>query len=176
MAETITPGPKQTLVALDTNILIDLASGLDNAIDCIATFRERAKIAVFVVPPTVIEELSYISASGETSKERKAALLALRNLVDKWNFQPLDCVPVGNGIVDEIGRKIRNAGLLPDEEVNDSFVIAESALVGAAFLISSDRHISGIDREGLRATLDDSDVAVPAIVHPAQVARYFLRG
>ena len=176
MAEPITPGPKQLLVALDTNVLIDLANGLDKATDCIETIRERAKLAVFVIPPTVIEELAYISQDGETRSERSAALNALKNLVNIWGFTPSDCVPVGNGIVEEIGRKIRKARLLPEDEVNDSFVIAESALIGATILISSDRHIAGIDREELRLTLDSSDVAVPTILHPAQVAKYYLKG
>lgn len=76
MGRPTTPKPKRTLVALDTNVLIDLANGLDNVTDCISTFRQRAKVAVFVVPPTVIQELAYLAEDGQSVKERRAALLA----------------------------------------------------------------------------------------------------
>lgn len=51
---------RPTLVAVDTNVLLDLAVPKDRAHDAIAIFRRRVPGIEFVVPPTVIEELDFI--------------------------------------------------------------------------------------------------------------------
>ena len=171
MAETRAPDPKQTLVALDTNVLLDLSEGDETAIDCVENFRNRLAQVQFVVPPTVIQELAHFAVDGETNRERASARRALQSMVRNWGFTPFDCVPVGNGIVDETGRKIRQRGLLPDDEINDSFVIVEAGLIGASVLVSSDGHLWGIDQFKLRQVLEDADISVPVIFSPAQVVR-----
>jgi hypothetical protein len=60
-------------------------------------------------------------------------------------IQPFNCLPVGHGIVESTGRKVRTAKLLPEEEMNDSFVIVEAGLMGTTLLVSSDWHIYDID-------------------------------
>jgi hypothetical protein len=58
---------------------------------------------------------------------------------------PVNLLPVGHGIVERVAEKLRSADLLPVAEVNDSQLVAESALLGARLLLSSDRHLRGID-------------------------------
>lgn len=43
-------------------------------------------------------------------------------------------MPVGHGIVERIGQRLRNAGLLPGEEVNDSLLVAKTALLDGRLL------------------------------------------
>jgi hypothetical protein len=40
------------LIAVDTNVLFDLASDVEAVVDAIATIRKRVKAARFIVPPT----------------------------------------------------------------------------------------------------------------------------
>jgi hypothetical protein len=91
----------------------------------------------------------------------------------EWKFQPINYVPVGHGIVEQIGLRLRNKGLIPDEEENDSFVLAESALLGAIILISNDRHLKDISFVEMKVVLDGCDVATPLIVSPWNVAKFF---
>ena len=55
---------RSTLVAVDTNFLLDLATPKDKANDAVATFRERVPGVEFIVPPTVIDELDFIAEHG----------------------------------------------------------------------------------------------------------------
>jgi hypothetical protein len=60
--------------------------------------------------------------------------------------------------------------------VNDSQLVAESALVGARLLLSSDEHLRGIDFERLTMELQGFDLTAPVIATPAEVVRkFFLR-
>ena len=118
--------PKPIEVALDTNVLLDLANDDEVVIDCIQTIRKRIPTVVFLVLPTVIQELVDVSEIGETALARKLALKALKNIRSPWGFCAVNFLPVGHGIVEETARKIRANGLLPEEEIHDSFLLAES--------------------------------------------------
>jgi hypothetical protein len=62
------------------------------------------------------------------------------------------------------------------EEVNDSLVLAESALLGCSMLLSSDEHLRGIDFERLTLELQAFDVAAPMVATPREIVRkFFLR-
>jgi hypothetical protein len=75
--------------------------------------------------------------------------------------------------VEQIGRKIREKGLLPNEEVHDSFIIAEAGLYGATLLISSDAHIKNIDQQMLRIELGACDVDGPLMASPWKIVNQF---
>jgi len=142
--------------------------------DAMEAVRCRVKGCVFVVLPTVIQELTNI-AEGSDSPKRKLALDALVSAVPRWGFQPLNFVPVGHGIVERIGDNIRAKGLLPEHERNDSFIVAEAALADCRLLISSDRHMLDIDAGRLAALLEMHSVSTPLIVSPGKLVREFFR-
>jgi len=167
--------PKLTPVAVDVNVLINFANKDEVVIDCLRTIKQRLPNPQIIVPPTVILELTHISEFDDEPKVRALAKLAVESLVDPWGFLPINCVPVGHGIVEQIGRRIREKGLLPEEEIHDSFVIAESALYGAAILISSDTHIKDIDRRMLKIQLGVCDVECPLIASPWKIVNQFFR-
>ena len=113
--------------AVDTNFLLDLAAGSESALDAVATIRRRVSNPVFLVPPTVIDELAW-AAQNWTGKRRDLAVTALQSLKREWGFSPVDLIPVGHGIVEIAADLLIKAGLLPAEERNDSLILAEAAL------------------------------------------------
>jgi hypothetical protein len=84
-------------------------------------------------------------------------------------------IPVGRGIVSEIARRIRWEGIIPENEVNDSLIVAEAALVGATLLLSSDAHVKDIEFARLKLALDASDVETPLIASPWKIVHEFFQ-
>jgi predicted nucleic acid-binding protein len=164
---------RSTLVAVDTNLLLDLAVPKDKAHDAIAIFRQRVPGVEFVVVPTAIDELAYISENGDTEAHRTLALTALQKLVHVWKFRPLDFIPVGHGIIEAVAGKLRGNGLIPAKEVNDSYILAEAALANCTILITSDEHIRGADPTLLSLTLKSCDVSAILVRTPGDIVRQF---
>lgn len=162
-----------TLAAVDTNFLLDLAVPKDRAHDAVEIFRRRAPGIEFVVPPTVIDELDFIAHHGDTGVDRALAITALQSLVRVWKFRPLDFIPVGHGIIETVAQKLRREKLIPAQEVNDSFILAEAALANCTILITSDEHIRGADAALLSATLKSCDVNSILVRTPREIVRQF---
>jgi predicted nucleic acid-binding protein len=159
------------LIAVDTNVLLDYANDDETVFDCFSTIRRKFAGCTIFVLPTVIDELNNHYCAG-SARESTLAFKALRNLLN-WGFQPVNVIPVGNGIVEETARKIRAAGLLPDEEINDSYIIAEAALANVQILLSSDHHLKGINHSKLKEILDRCDLTGTVIFSPWKIVRDF---
>jgi predicted nucleic acid-binding protein len=169
--------PKPLLIAADTNILLDQAVGSEDVLGALDVIRERLPEAKFIVTPTVLEELGYQMQSGEAEAERDAARTALSNLL-AWGYQPLHVSPVGRGITEQIGWKLRAKGIVPAEEENDAYVIAEAALLGCSILLSSDHHLLDAQENPLfRDLLRECDVDGESLViaTPRKIAGQFFR-
>lgn len=164
--------PRLTSIAVDTNILFDLVQKVEVVIDCLETIAKRIPNSSIIVLPTVILELQKWAKSGDL-KEQETSAKALSSILNPWGFVPVNCIPVGHGIVEQIGRKIRAGGLIPEEEIHDSFIVAEAALYGATMLISSDGHIKDIDQTMLRIELKAGDVYCPVIASPWKIVNNF---
>jgi hypothetical protein len=78
-------------------------------------------------------------------------------------------------LVQRIGERLRNAGLLPAEEINDSFLVAETALLDGRLLLSSDEHLRGMDHRQLGLVLQEFDLSAPVIATPGEVVKKFFR-
>ena len=163
------------LVAVDTNVPLDLAQEVGDVADALDVIRERIAGARLIAPPTVALELAFLSEFADEGEVRSAAQTALRSLVSKWGIQPVNLVPVGHGIVDAIATKIRAQGLLPDEETHDALILAESAVLECSMLLTSDAHLREIDHERLALLLNASHVASPIIATPREIVRKFFR-
>jgi hypothetical protein len=164
--------PKLSPIAVDTNILFDLVLGVEVVIDCLETIAKRIPNSSIIVLPTVILELRKRSKSGDPTAQEIAAK-ALSSILNPWGFVPVNCIPAGHGIVEQIGRKIRASGLIPPEEIHDSFIVAEAALCGATMLVSSDGHIKDIDQTLLRLELKANDVDCPVIASRWKIVNNF---
>lgn len=164
---------KSTRLVVDTNFLFDLAGDAAIAWGALETVRARLAHPIIFVPPTVIDELVVAHDNPEGPEEQRLATIALRKLRSEWKFQPVDFVPVGHGIVERVAEKIRERGFVPAEEVNDSFILAEAALMDCTLLITSDNHLLDMPAGPLKLLLDSCDVACPLMVSPRRIAREF---
>ncbi len=144
-------------VAVDTCVLLDRANDHEPTIDAINLIFTRLGVKQIGVSPTSVGELNHIYEHGDAT-ESHLAETALRGML-QWGFAPFDLVPVGYGIVEQIGLALALDGLLPDEERNDAFIIAECALAGFTILVSSDNHMIAVQESGkLHDLLDRFDV------------------
>ncbi|MDF9825925.1 rRNA-processing protein FCF1 [Ereboglobus sp. PH5-5] len=163
--------PKPKVVAVDTNILLDIAVPKDAATDAVDLMREHMPGCAFIVLPTVILELRYLSIKGD-AEVRMLATRALHQM-RAWGFQPVNYIPAGHAITERIADKMRAQGLLPEEERNDSFIVAEAALALCEMIISSDHHMLEIPKAKLHALLDAHDVGCLEIVSPSDMLKKF---
>ena len=128
------------LFAVDTNVLIDQALGDADVLDALQLIRERLPNARFIVTSTALEELAVQHTFGSTAERRDAAKTALVSFL-AWGYEPLNIIPVGKGIAEQISFKLRSRGIIPEEEQNDAAIVAEAALIGCSILLSSDAHL-----------------------------------
>ena len=165
--------PKNPLVAVDTNVPLDLADRKENVLDALDVIRRRLKPGRVLVPPTVFQELVFLADGSEAESDREQARRALRGLAG-WRFNVVNLVPVGHGIVERIADRPQAAHLLPPEEYNDGLILAESALLGCAILLTGDAHLRGLDFQRASLELKACDVEMPVIATPREiVARFF---
>ncbi|HXP63678.1 MAG TPA: type II toxin-antitoxin system VapC family toxin [Dongiaceae bacterium] len=167
--------PELPSIATDTNVLLDLAEEDETVLDCFETLRRRLPGSMVMVLPTVLHELADLADEGQTEETRRAARNALGSVLHPWGFQPVNLVPVDHGIVEQIARSIRQKGLIPEDEINDSYVVAEAGLIGASILLSADAHLKDIPYEALKLILDAADVPAPLIVSPWKIVHQFFR-
>jgi len=160
------------LVAVDANVLMDLGERVETVIDALTTLRQRFRHPRLVIPPTAQQELVHIARHGDAEKERLRASGGIE-AARRWLIVPVNLMPVGHGIVERVAEKLRGPDLLPSEEVNDSLLLAEAALVEARLLLTSDEHLRGIDFTRLSLELHNFDLTAPVIATPGEVARKF---
>ena len=163
------------LVAVDTNVLLDQAQGDAKVIGSIEIIRQRLDNVKLIITPTVLHELAWAADHEEDFATRNDAINALSHLLE-WGYEPLNVIPVGYGIVEQISFKLRAMGILPDEEENDASIISEAALIGCEILLSSDSHLlDAQEHPDFRQVLKDFDVEPVVIARPATIVRKFFR-
>ena len=108
-------------LALDTNILFDLAQNLNAAHDFRETFLKAGYL--LRVPPTVVQELAFEAENGD---DADVALYALTSMLN-WKITPFDLAAVGHGLTDAFTAKLLRKGLLPEGEYNDGLILAETS-------------------------------------------------
>ena len=58
------------LIAVDTNVPLDLADGVEDVVDGLAVISERIKDVRLITPPTVNLELAYLSQFADEEEVR----------------------------------------------------------------------------------------------------------
>lgn len=155
----MTSGPKPRL-ALDTNVLFDLADGKEFASTILEVLMEK-NITVHI-PPTVLIELEHeICDPASPLKGRRAEQSF--DCIRRWKMVPILLDEVQMGIAKEFYKALVLASLLPVAETHDGDILAEAALGGAEYLLTSDKHLLQMDREKLHA------VFAKQSLHPVQV-------
>ena len=158
--------PKKQL-ALDANLLLDLAEGLDFAHD----FREefQARGYEFLLPPTAAAELNILSLHGG-EPQKTFANLALRKL-RAWKCQPFLLSDTKLAITEQFRRRLSAWQLIPDEEWNDGLILAETSLGNIPLLVTSDKHLLNMDEDALRLAFDEADLPPVHPVHPRRLLK-----
>lgn len=160
-------------VAVDTNVALDVASGVEEVCDAMATIRSRLAGAELILPPTVLAELAYAAKSADRTL-REAAHRALREH-RAFGFRLVSFVALGAAQVERVAARIRTAGLLPEREVHDSLILVEAAALGCALLTTSDKELRAVDYQRLALELSAFDLAAPVIATPREIVRKFFR-
>jgi len=158
--------PKKSL-ALDTNVLLDLAEEKDFAHD----FREEfaARGYHFLAPPTVLAELE-ILANSNLAPQFHFAEIALRKLAP-WNCQPFALSTTEITVSYRFAERLLDLGLIPESERNDGKILAQTSLASIALLVTSDKHLLNIDEEAFLLAFGDSDLPPVHPVHPRRLLR-----
>jgi hypothetical protein len=68
---------------------------------------------------------------------------------------------------------VRSPLLLPTEEVHDSLILAEAALLGCGLLLTGDEHLRGVAHDRLTLVLNPFELVPPVIASPRDIVRKF---
>lgn len=150
---------------------MDLAA--DDAVSnqALTAIRRRLKGTAVIVTPTVVQELAYLTENGDTEEARNLALLALRDLKARWGIEPANCNPANHGIIELAAQELRDRKLIPEDEVGDSLIIAESSSAECALLVTADHHMLDADNNKLNQVLVGRHLNAIVIVSPWKIAK-----
>ncbi len=163
-------------IAIDNCVLLNRANEVGQVIEAFLAIDQKFRPVELLITPTVLQELS--AKYEMTEERRRLSLIALQSLLS-WGIKPVNLVPVGHGIIERIAQTIRDRGIVPQEEVHDSCIIAEAAFCGCDMLLSSDKHCwqdAGKDNlAALWEILADAHAAQPqlAIFSPQHISRFY---
>ncbi|MBE0542648.1 MAG: hypothetical protein IH623_14915 [Verrucomicrobia bacterium] len=154
-------------LALDTNLLLDLAEGSDFAHD----FREEfvGRGYGLVVPPAVLAELEALVVAGRVP-QCDFAITALESLV-AWECQPFLLSALSLSIAACFAERLLDLRLIPETERNDGKILAQTSLMQIPFLVTSDKHLLDIDEEALLLALNEADLLPVHPVHPKRLLK-----
>lgn len=146
-------GPKKSL-ALDTNLLLDLAGEKDFAHEFKEEFSNRGYS--FFVPPTVVAELTFF-ALLKGAPQLELATLALQEM-SAWKAQPLALSPIHLTIALRFAARLIETSLILESEQNDGKILAQTSLTRIPLLVTSDKHSLDLDEAALLLAFNDTDL------------------
>jgi hypothetical protein len=153
-------------LALDANVPLDLAEGLDFAHDFRQDFQARGYQLLLV--PTAAEEIWLIHHNA-SHPQRRLAGKALRELT-RWGIDLLELKshlqPVAKSIGRAFAERLIRAGHLPPDEINDGVILAEAALADIPVLVTRDSHLLNIEEVDLLVCLQEADLPPVKPAHP----------
>ena len=154
-------------LALDTNLLLDLAGEKDWAHD----FRERFLEAGYTLlaPPAVVEEMGWLELHG-TEREQRLAGAGFDQL-EEWEIGFFEMVPAEDEMARRFSRRLIHRGLLPPEEKNDGRILGQTACARIPILVTSDHHLLHLDEAVLRLAFGEAELLPVMPVHPRGLLR-----
>jgi predicted nucleic acid-binding protein len=155
--------PKKSL-ALDTNLLLDLAANKDFAHEFKEEFSSRGYS--LLAPPTVVAELAFF-ASLEDAPQQELANVALGKM-SLWKCQPFALSSIQLAIAIRFAARLIDSSLIPETEQNDGKILAQTSLAKIPLLVTSDKHLLDVDEDALLLSFNDADL-LP--VHPSHPKR-----
>ena len=132
-------------VAADTNYLLRLAEGDDDAWDALEVLtrlRRHPRIAT----RTVLQELAHQAGDSAHPQLASVALRALKSFKRDWGFEPGHAqFPLNHDDIGALAHQFVRRGLLPDRERHDARILAEAAFSRAVVLVSEDSDLRDVD-------------------------------
>lgn len=157
-------------VSVDVNFLVDCADGQETALRAWEMISERLLNPQLFIMPTAVQEIAF-KATADESLTTRQRFYSAASWAAKFGFVPINLIPVGHGIVEQCARLLREK-LMPQREVNDSLILAESSLAQCHLLISSDAHLVELKHSDLRTILDGFGTT-PIIASPRKIVTLF---
>ena len=154
-------------LALDTNVLLDIAAGHDFALRFKKAFQAR-KFAL-CYPPGVAAELAHLSDRGNP-EQRERAGIALDHLI-LWGLTPIILTDVEKRYRKNFMGFVEDRRILPAGEVSDARILADTAIAQIPMLVTSDAGILHADQIALSLAFEDAGLPVVHPVHPAKLTR-----
>jgi hypothetical protein len=154
-------------LALDANLLLDLAEGKDFAHAFKDEFQARGY--EFLLPPTAAAELNILSIYGR-EPQKTFANRGLQNL-RAWRCQPFALSDTRLAVAEQLRRRLSELQLIPDEEWDDGLILAETSLGNIPMLVTSDAHLLDIDEEALLLAFNAADLLPVHPVHPKRLLK-----
>ncbi|MGH8246819.1 MAG: DNA-binding protein [Gammaproteobacteria bacterium] len=152
-----------------------MADEVDDVLDAVNVIERRLAGTDKLVLPSVLDELAFIAECGLTEQARRSSSNAMQQLRTDRRFRPLLELPFPVESVEALADELRTRGLLPEKEVHDSMILAETSMMSCGLLLSSDEHLRGIDPQELTWLLHRFELAPPVIATPREIARKFFR-
>jgi hypothetical protein len=159
-------GPKKRL-GLDSNLLFDLARGLDFAHDFRLTFQQAGYS--LTASPMVFRELGFAALYG-TGSHQELAQKAVAHAAG-WGILSFSLSSVEDGITERFSLRLREKGLLPEDEVHDGVILAETSLAEIPLLVTSDKHLLDVDENALLLAFQEADLQPVHPVHPKRLLK-----
>jgi hypothetical protein len=166
---------KPLRLAGDTNLLLDLADEDEDVLDAVSIIDQRRPHAEWLVSPSVLDELAFLADAGDTPELRRSAQAAFEQLQNGERFRAIPDLPFPSEFINQVADEICRRDLIPAEEVHDSRILAETAALQCALLLTSDAHLRGVDHELLTLVLQAFGLAPPVIATPREIIRKFFR-
>src|SRR6266700_22903 len=154
-------------LSLDTNLLFDLADEKDFAHDFRETYQRKGY--ALVICPTVVAELYFLREHGDNEEQRLASLSL--GQIASWDIQVFPLTGVQLDIAWRFAGAVVARGLLPENEINDSRILAETTVAAIPLLVSSDRHLLDVDPDVLHAACAEADLPLSFISSPRRLLR-----
>jgi len=158
--------PKKSL-ALDTNLLLDLAAEKDFAHEFKEEFSGRGYS--LLVPPTVVAELAFL-CSLKDAPQQEIASVALEK-IGLWKCQPFTLSSTQLAIAIQFAARLMECSLIPETEQNDGKILAQTSLAKIPLLVTSDKHLLDVDEDALLLAFNDADLLPVHPVHPKRLLR-----
>lgn len=161
-------GLTQRKLSVDANLVFDLARKREFAHEFREVFQARGY--VLVLPPTAVYEVHIIRTDGDKAADRDLATTALRNL-KQWGIRPFDLDDTSEAIAEEFARSLLRKHLIPEDELDDGLILAETSLAKIPMLVTSDRHLLDIDADVLLMAFNQADLMPVHPVNPRQLLK-----
>jgi predicted nucleic acid-binding protein len=156
--------PKKAL-ALDTNLLLDLAGEKDFAHEFKEEFSRRGYS--LLVPPTVVAELVFF-ASLKDVPQQEIASVALEK-IRAWKCQAFTLSSTQLAIAIRFAARLMDSSIIPETEQNDGKILAQTSLAKIPLLVTSDKHLLDVDEDALLLAFNDADLLPVHSSHPKRL-------